>query len=98
MNGRAIRFGPWLVGALVWGGLSILIINEHFRVSGGSNWQEMWFICSLLWFQFGFARVIVSLMRREFYLVKDQLLIALIPPVILYIFVDPSIFRRPNTP
>ncbi|MBF0194884.1 MAG: hypothetical protein HQL71_10005 [Magnetococcales bacterium] len=86
----------WFIGALVWGVISLIIINEHFRVSGGSNWQEIWFLCSLIWFQFGFGRIMVSLFRKQNKFLREQLLIALLPPVALYILVVPSIFRSPK--
>jgi hypothetical protein len=84
MNRRAVSFGPWSIAALIWGLFSYVIINEHFRISDGSHWQELWFLCSLVWFQFGFAMVLISIFRKQFFLIKDQLLVALLPPVLLY--------------
>ncbi|MBF0383651.1 MAG: hypothetical protein HQL69_21735 [Magnetococcales bacterium] len=86
----------WWIAAIVWGGLSLAIINEHFRVSGGGSWQEMWFLCSLLWFQFGIGRVMVSLFRKQHKLLREQLLIALLPPVALYLLIAPSVLQRPD--
>jgi hypothetical protein len=91
-----MSFISWWIGALVWGVLSLTIINEHFRVSGGGSWQEIWFFCSLIWFQFGFGRVMVSLFRKQYKLLREQLLVALLPPVALYLLVAPSILKRPD--
>ncbi|MBF0446663.1 MAG: hypothetical protein HQL67_00535 [Magnetococcales bacterium] len=94
MNLKKMRVNLWYLGAFVWGGMSLVLLDAHFRVSGGSQWEEMWFLCSLFWFQFGFGRVFVSLMKRRFFQIKDQLLMALIPPVLLYILIAPSIFKK----
>ncbi|MBF0357860.1 MAG: hypothetical protein HQL70_04575 [Magnetococcales bacterium] len=90
----SVDFRSWWIGAIIWGGFSLTIINEHFRVSGGSHWEEMWFLCSLIWFQFGFARVLVSLFRRQYSLLNEQLLVALMPPVVLYFIIAPSVFSK----
>ncbi|MBF0455685.1 MAG: hypothetical protein HQL72_12820 [Magnetococcales bacterium] len=95
MRRRPTLINPWLLGALIWGGFSLLIIKEHFRVSGGGAWQEMWFLCSLFWFQFGFGRILISLFRGQRHQLRDQLLITLIPPVILYLLIAPSILPEP---
>jgi hypothetical protein len=98
MSWRTITLGPWAIGALVWGLLSLTIINEHFRVSGGSDWQEIWFLCSLIWFQFGFARLFSTLLKKQYHLLKDQLFMALLPPVVLYLFIAPSILGKKPLP
>ena len=83
-------FGPpdlkgWIVGALLWLALSLAVLNAHIVHSGGSHWEEMWFFMSLLWFQFGFAGLFNTLLKRRHHQILDRLLIALTPPVLFYL-------------
>ena len=80
-----IKMRVWIIAALLWLALSIAILGAHITVSGGSHWEEMWFLQSLLWFQFGFAGLFQTLFKRRYYQIRDRLLIALTPPVLLYL-------------
>ena len=82
------KYYAWIIGALIWGLISVIIILEHFRHGAGVYWQEFWFLCSLLWFQFGFAAVFNDMLKGCPHKINDRVFIAIGPPVALYIIVS----------
>ncbi len=80
-----IQMRVWVVSAMLWLAFSTAVLDVHIDLSGGSHWEEMWFLQSLLWFQFGFAGLFQTLLKRRFHQIRDRLLIALAPPVLLYL-------------
>ena len=82
------EYYAWILGAFVWGVISLVTILEHFRYGAGVYWQEFWFLCSLLWFQFGFAAVFNAMLKGRLHKINDRVLIAIGPPVVLYLIVS----------
>ena len=90
-------FRSWIVGGIVWGAVSLTVISafvQHgtgkstFQPGSGESWLPMWFLCSLVWFQFGFAALFNALLRQRFSHIRDQILTALAPPVLLHFVVS----------
>jgi hypothetical protein len=46
--------------------------------------NELWFLFSLLWAQFGVAVAFRALAKRNFRLVADKLFMAVFPPLVLH--------------
>jgi len=46
----------WVLGGLVWGAMSLVVLLEYRRIGGGAReLHELWLLLSLFWGQFGFA-------------------------------------------
>ncbi|MBF0367984.1 MAG: hypothetical protein HQL52_00855 [Magnetococcales bacterium] len=86
-GGTRFEVGPWIVGALIWGLFSLVVLLEYLSQGDGVHLDQFWFLLSLIWFQFGFGSVFISLLRPPPRALIDRLLIALAPPLILYLFV-----------
>ncbi len=78
----------WLVGALVWGAVSVVVLSEY-RGLGGQlrELNELWFLMSLLWAQFGFAAIFADWRRHRGRNFRALLLRTLLPPLILHVIV-----------
>jgi len=85
---RKNPFGPnalWVAGAVAWGGVSWLIVNEYRQLGGESReLQELWFLMSLLWAQFGFAAMFADWRRNRGRRIRILLLRTLLPPLVLH--------------
>ena len=46
---------PWILGAVVWGTISLTILLEYRKQPDPRYLHELWFLVSLLWLEFGFA-------------------------------------------
>jgi len=76
-----------MLGALVWGVLSLTILLEYRRQPNPQYLQEIWFLMSLLWLEFGFAGIFHCLrhgLRRR---LGKMLLVSFLPPLILHFLV-----------
>ena len=87
-EGRFLR--PWAIGGSIWLVLSLLLLSEYKRVSGGQHVIEIWFLLSLLWAEFGFAGVYHCLRRRRGRGLGALVLVLLIPPLLLFLLVTGS--------
>ena len=75
---------PWVVGALAWGGLSLILLDEY-RNHGDSRYlTEIWFLLSLLWVEFPFAGIFSCLRQGRYQRLLPLLGIALLPPALLH--------------
>jgi hypothetical protein len=78
---------PWLIAAVVWGFLSMIIIVEYLKGGETKYVNQLWFLMSLLWAQFGVAALFNCLMKRHKHQFFPLSLVTVLPPFILYIIV-----------
>lgn len=88
---RRIRQGfshLWLVGALAWGGLSLVVLLEYRKLGGQPReLNELWFLMSLLWGQFCFAAIFADWRQNRGRNFGRLLLRTVLPPLILHLLV-----------
>jgi len=78
----------WVVGALAWGALSWVILHQYRKLGGQHReLQELWFLMSLLWTQFGFAFMFADWRRNHARRFRVLLLRTLLPPLVLHLVV-----------
>ena len=78
---------PWMVGALVWGILSLTILLAYKRQPDPRYLHEIWFLVTLLWLEFGFAGIFHCLRHGPRARLGKMLLVSLLPPLILHFLV-----------
>ncbi len=78
---------PWLLGALAWGIVSLVVIGEYRASGAPGQLVAIWFLMALLWAEFGFAAMFHSLIRLNGRGLGGLLLITLVPPALLYLAV-----------
>ena len=84
----------WLVAALAWGAASWLILHEYRQIGGQlRELQELWFLMSLLWTQFGFAFMFHDWLRNRGRRFRILLLRTLLPPLVLHFLVFGLLYR-----
>ena len=88
---------PWIIGAVTWGLASAILLGHHLRQGSPTHWVELWFLFSLLWFQFGFAGLFSDLIKRRYGRIRERILVALAPPVLLYLLIS-ALFLNPWRP
>jgi ABC-type multidrug transport system permease subunit len=77
-----IQLKPWLIAAVVWIAVSLLIIVEYLKAGDTKYLWQLWFLLSLLWSEFGFAAIFNSLIKRKRYQLFPLLLVTVVPPSI----------------
>ena len=76
-------FRPWIIGAVIWGGLSLTILVAYIEEGDFRYLNELWFLLSLLWMQFGFAATFHAIRRKRRRNLTNLLLVMFLPPLIL---------------
>lgn len=84
-NNRYLR--PWIIGALLWGVLSAVVMLEYKRQPNPRYLHEIWLLLSLLWLEFGFAGIFHCLRHGKRDRLGKLLLVSLLPPLVLHFFV-----------
>lgn len=79
-----LNFRSWIIGALVWLMLSLVVSVEHIRSGQPSFLHELGGLLSIVWLQFGFAGLFNTLRREQGRRAIGFVLIAIIPPLLLY--------------
>ncbi|MBF0382890.1 MAG: hypothetical protein HQL69_17855 [Magnetococcales bacterium] len=74
----------WWIGAVCWGGASFVILSNYQSLGNTEYLNEMWFLFSLLWAQFGVAVALGALFKKNFRLLADRLFMAAFPPLLLH--------------
>jgi len=82
------RESLWIVGALLWGGVSLIIVSEYRGIGGQpAQVRELWLLMSLLWAQFGFAALFADWRRNRGRRFRVLLMRTLLPPLVLHFVV-----------
>ncbi len=76
-------YRPWILAAIVWGGVSALVLNEYLRIGDRNYLKELWFLLSLLWAEFPFAALFQDLRMRGGRNVAKLVPVLLLPPLVL---------------
>ena len=82
---RSLR--PWMLGALVWAFLSAMVVLEYVDQDEPEYLTQIWFILSLLWWQFCFAGIFSAVRRHQRRRLPGLLLLSLLPPLLLHFLV-----------
>ena len=77
-------FRPWIIGALLWLMLSLVVSLEHLRGDRPDYLFELGGLMSVFWLQFAFAGLFHTLRKERGRRAIAFLLIAVIPPLLLY--------------
>ena len=75
----------WWLSATVWSVVSYIIISDYMRHGDAANVNHIWFLCSILWAQFGLASAFSSLMKNETDRIPGCLFRAVFPPLLLHL-------------
>lgn len=76
---------PWLLGALIWGTLGLMVLWRYQAIGGRARQiYELWWWLSLLWGQFGFAALFAEWRQggRGFRFIA---ILTFLPPLVLYV-------------
>lgn len=79
---RAYR--SWIIGAILWLMLSLVVSLEHLRSERPDYLFELGGLMSVLWLQFSFAGMFHTLRKEHGRRAAAFLLIAAVPPLVLY--------------
>ncbi len=82
-----LQLKPWLYAATVWGFLSLVIIREYLRGGETEYLNQLWFLLSLLWIEFGAAALFNSLIHRRRHQLLPLLMVTLVPPSIFFVMI-----------
>ncbi len=82
-----LRLKPWIIAAVIWIILSLIIIVEYLKGGETRYLNPLWFLLSLLWAEFGVAALFNSLMKRKRHKIIPLLLVTFVPPLILFIII-----------
>ena len=74
---------PWLAGALIWAGLSLIVVNEYRKTGEREHLMVLCFLLSLLWMEFGVAGLFDALRKGRRQRLLPLLLVTLLPPLLL---------------
>lgn len=78
----------WLLGALAWGGASLVILLEYRKLDGqAATLNDLWFLLSLIWLQFAFAAMYADWRHNRGRNFKWLLVRAILPPLALHFIV-----------
>ena len=80
-----MRLRPWIFGALAWMCISLVIIIEYLNMGESKYLNQLWFLLSLLWLEFGFAGLFSSVVKRKGEHLAVLVMLTLIPPSALYL-------------
>ena len=78
---------PWVIGAVIWEFLSLVIVAEYLKLGTTNHLDQFWLLLSLLWLMFGFAAIFNALMRTRIGDLFPLILIAVVPPLLLYLLI-----------
>ncbi len=77
----------WWIMAGVWGVASYAILDNYIQIGSPEHLNQIWFLCSLIWAQFGLAGAFAAMGRRQLKQAFDRLFIAVFPPLLLHLIV-----------
>ena len=87
-RGTDYRFWrPWLIGALVWGAASLVVLAEYRALGDLRYLTEIGFLLSLLWGEFGFAAMFHAVLKQRGRRLQTLFLITVIPPLLLHLLI-----------
>ena len=75
----------WWIGAACWGVASFAVLSNYQTFGDSEYVNELWFLFSLLWAQFGVAVALGALVKRNFRLLANRLFMATFPPLLLHL-------------
>jgi 4-amino-4-deoxy-L-arabinose transferase-like glycosyltransferase len=81
------RLRPWILGAIGWGCVSLIVMLDYIGRDEPQYVTELWFILSLLWWEFGFAGIFSAIRHEERHRVLGLVLVSLLPPAALYLLI-----------
>ena len=84
---RLRNLRPWLLGALAWTFLSLTVILDYAEQGEPEHLVPLWFVLSLLWWQFCFAGIFSALRHSQHRRLPGLLAISLIPPALLHLLI-----------
>ncbi len=94
-----VAIKPWIISAVIWEFVSLVIVAEYLKLGTTQHVDEFWLILSFLWLLFGFAAVFNALMRTRVRDLVPLILIAIVPPLTLYLLIHSVLFVLSiNTP
>ena len=82
-----LRLKPWFIAASIWGFVSLIILVEYLKGGDTRYLNQLWFLMSLLWAEFGVAALFISLMKGNRHQVFPLILVTVLPPFILFIII-----------
>ena len=94
-----IAIRPWIIAAVIWELLSLVIVAEYLKLGTTKHLDQFWLLLSLLWLMFGFAAIFNALMRTRVRDLFPLLLVAFVPPLLLYLLIHSLLLMvHTNTP
>jgi hypothetical protein len=69
-----------------------MVLNAYIEQAGTRYLKDLWFLTSLLWVQFGFAAIFHSLLKQKGRHLVALILLAILPPLLLYLIVFSTTF------
>lgn len=79
------EWAPWLIGALVWGGVTTGLLREAPATMLLEDLHGLWIAFSMLWGMFGFAGLFQVFYRQRWTRLGFSLGVALAPPVVVFL-------------
>lgn len=81
---NSMRASPiWWFSATLWSVCSYILIADYLSYGDPAYKQDLWIAFSLLWGQFGFARLFSSILKRQSHQIPDRVFQAFFPPLFL---------------
>ena len=78
----------WVAGVLAWGGLSLVVLLQYRKLGGQAReLNELWFLMSLLWAQFGLAAIYADWRHQGGRNLGPLVLRLILPPLVLHLVV-----------
>ncbi len=87
VGGRHAGVAERIVGALAWGAISLIVLDEYLESGATGQLNQIWFLMYLLWLQFGFAGVFQSVRNRGAKGLPSLLLVIILPPLLLHFII-----------
>ncbi len=87
MGGHKYSLRPWIIGALAWECLSLAVIGAYLGQGDTEQLNQIWFLMTLLWLEFGFAGTFHALKRRGPRALPHLLPVILLPPLLLHFII-----------
>ena len=75
---------PWILGALIWCTLSYVVLDEYKRTGDPLYLEEIFYLLSLLWVQFGFAAIFNTVRSRRYARLNAYIAVTVLPPLAVY--------------
>lgn len=82
-----IAIRPWVISAVIWEFLSLVIVAEYLKLGTTKHLDQFWLLLSLLWLMFGFAAIFNALMQTRVRDLLPLILVAVVPPLLLYLLI-----------